>query len=78
MTDFEEFKPEDVASVLTLLGVFLTKDWDLEYLRGRLTEIYDREFVDKLLPYRSEDYFDLGYMESINDEELQKHGFHQN
>jgi len=52
MTGFEEYKVEDVASILTLLGTFLTRDWELEYLRGRLTEIYDLELVDKLLPFQ--------------------------
>lgn len=76
MTNFEEYTPIDVVSQVAMLSIFLTKDWALEYIRSRLTEVYDREFVDKLLPYQREHYFDLGWMETITDEELEEHGFY--
>ena len=75
-TGFEEFTIEDVAGMLTFFGNFLARDWDTEYLRGRLTEIYDRELVDRLLPFEKKNYFDLGNMETIKDHELEEFGFH--
>ena len=51
MAGFEDITPYDVASYLSLLTLFLSRDWCHEYLRSRLTEIYDREFVDRLLPF---------------------------
>ena len=52
MTGFEDITLEDITAQLMLLSIMMTKDWNLEYLRSRLTEIYDREFVDKLVPYQ--------------------------
>jgi penicillin amidase len=51
MTKFEEYTPEDTATLFIFMMQFLTKDWHQEFLRERLTEIYDRELVDKLLPF---------------------------
>jgi penicillin G amidase len=76
MTGFEEYEPIHALSQMSLLSVFLTKDFALEYLRSRLTEIYDRQLVDRLLPFQKEHYFDLGKMETISDDELVEHGFH--
>jgi hypothetical protein len=76
MTGFEEYKPIHVTGQIALLTLFLTKDFTLEYMRGRLTEIYDRELVDRLMPFKKEDYFELGKMETINDDELVDHGFY--
>jgi hypothetical protein len=42
MTHFEEFTPIDAAGLKAMLQLFLTRDWALEYIRARLTEIYDR------------------------------------
>lgn len=53
---------------------FLTKDWFLEYMRERLTEVYDREVVDKLMPFSKEHYFQMPGMETISDDELKKIG----
>ena len=36
---------------------FLSFDWFLELTRQRLTEIYDKELVDRMLPFKQEDYF---------------------
>jgi penicillin amidase len=77
MTHFEEFTPIDAAGLKAMLQLFLTRDWALEYIRARLTEIYDRQLVDQLLPYQPEHYFDLGNMHTISDEDMQKFGFHE-
>ena len=39
-----------------LLMFGITSDWYGELLRERLLEIYDKNFVDKLIPYRIEDF----------------------
>lgn len=36
---------------------FVSFDWFLEITRQRLTEIYDKELVDRMIPFRQEDYF---------------------
>ena len=36
---------------------FISFDWFLELTRQRLTEIYDKELVDRMIPFRQEDYF---------------------
>jgi hypothetical protein len=56
-TDFEPWTPFDTLSIIHLMTVFLSTDWYFELMRGRLTEIYDKDFIDKLLPIREEDYF---------------------
>jgi len=76
MTGFDKFTIDDVAGMIMFFRVFLTRDWDVEYLRGRLTEIYDREFVDRLLPFQKKHYFDTGNMETILDHELEQFGFY--
>lgn len=40
-----------------LMQYFLSFDWFLELTRQRLTEIYDKELVDRMLPFKQEDYF---------------------
>ena len=37
--------------------MFVSTDWFIELLRERLLEVYDKELVDRLLPYKKEDYF---------------------
>jgi len=66
-----------VGSMMVLLNIFLSKDWAIEYLRGRLTEIYDRELIDQLFPYKKQHYFNLDNMETIKDHELEEFGFHE-
>ena len=39
-------------------------------LRERLLEVYDFSLVEKIVPFRHENYFDLGLMMTISDEEL--------
>jgi acyl-homoserine lactone acylase PvdQ len=40
-----------------MLQYFLSFDWFLELTRQRLTEIYDKELVDRMLPFKQKDYF---------------------
>ena len=71
-TNFEEWTPKDSVSVEQLIILFVSTDWFIELLRERLLEVYDKELVDRLLPYKKEDYFYYPNMETITDEELQR------
>ena len=77
MTSFEDYTPLDVWSTNCLLAMFLTKDWHQEFLRERLTAIYDRELVDKLLPFQYENYYPLENMHTISDENLKIIGMYE-
>ena len=74
MTNFDVYTAEDCTALFIFMMQFLTKDWHQEFLRERLTEIYDRELVDKLIPFQREDYFPFENMETISDEDLKKIG----
>lgn len=56
-----------------LIQYFQTFDWSLELTRQRLTEIYDKELVDRMLPFKEEDYF-FNNTHVISDAELIKQG----
>jgi hypothetical protein len=71
---FEKYTAEDAMNFMAFMTSFVTKDWHQEYLRERLTEIYDRELVDQLIPFKKEHYFQLDNMETITDEDLKKVG----
>ena len=53
----EPWTPEDSVSMQVLMQYFLSFDWFLELTRQRLTEIYDKDLVDRMLPFKQEDYF---------------------
>ena len=52
--DFETFTPRDSVAIQYVLTMFISSDWFFEVTRSRLLEIYDRDFVDKLLPFSKE------------------------
>ena len=55
---------------------FCSTDWFAELLRERLLEVYDKELVDQILPYRKE-YFSDWLAElstTISDAELERIG----
>jgi acyl-homoserine lactone acylase PvdQ len=54
---FEPWRPEDSLTMQVLMQYFISFDWFLELTRQRLTEIYDKELVDRMLPFRQQDYF---------------------
>ena len=56
-TGFEDWTPKDSVSVEQLIILFVSTDWFIELLRERLLEVYDKPLVDRLLPYKKEDYF---------------------
>jgi hypothetical protein len=53
-TDFEPWKPQDSISIFVVLQYFISFDWFLELTRSKLTEIYDKEMVDRMMPYRED------------------------
>lgn len=75
-SDFEPWTPTDSLAMQNFMLYFLTKDWFFEYIRERLTEVYDRETVDKLMPFQKENYFQMPGMETITDEELKRIGLY--
>jgi hypothetical protein len=54
---FEPWTVEDSIGMQVLMQYFISFDWFLEMTRQRLTEIYDKELVDRMLPFKQEDYF---------------------
>ena len=54
----------------------ITSDWYGELLRERLLEVYDKELVDKLMPYRIEHFqeFQHKLISTVSDAELDRIG----
>jgi hypothetical protein len=51
--DFEPWTPSNSIEVMMILQYFVTADWYFEIVRERLTELYDKEFVDRMIPWRT-------------------------
>ena len=71
---FEPWTPKDSLSMQYMLIFGISSDWFGELLRERLLEIYDKEFVDKLLPFRMENFqeFQHDLITTISEEELSR------
>ncbi len=54
---FEPWTAQDSLTIQVLMQYFISFDWFLELTRQRLTEIYDKELVDRMLPFKQEDYY---------------------
>jgi len=54
---FEPWTPSDSVAIQYLMTMFISSDWFFELMRERMTEIYDKEFVDELLPFKKEHYY---------------------
>lgn len=52
--DFEPWEPLHSIAIQGLLQYFITFDWFMELVRSRLTEVYDKDFVDRLIPFRED------------------------
>lgn len=72
-TEFAPWTPYDSLSILVVLQYFISFDWFLELTRSRLTEIYDKDLVDRMMPFR-EDLLYYNNTHVINDEELKRMG----
>lgn len=48
----EPWTPEDSITQQVLIQYFLSFDWFFELTRQRLTEIYDKELVDRMMPFK--------------------------
>lgn len=73
--DFEIFTPRDSVAIQYVLTMFISSDWFFEVTRSRLLEIYDREFVDKLLPFSKEHLTKFkNDVQVISDQELERIG----
>lgn len=47
----EPWTPEDSVYLHYMMNLFVSTDWFFELMRERLTEIYDKSYVDKLMPF---------------------------
>jgi penicillin amidase len=79
--DFEEWKPIDTVTYWHLMVMFMSGDWFFELMRERLTEIYDRSLVEKMIPFRASEYFQYSTPDhiprtTVTDEELKKAGLY--
>lgn len=50
-TGFEPWTAKDSVSIQFLMTLFVSTDWFFELIRERLTEVYEKELVDRLMPY---------------------------
>ena len=78
MTDFEPWTVRDSISIEYMINVLISADWFSEMIRLRLLEVYDRDVVDQILPYKPEHIYGFGDKEAvpttISDDELTKIG----
>lgn len=74
MTSFEPWTVKDSISIEYLFNAMLSTDWFAEMLRLRLLEVYDRELVDQLLPFKDEHLFPFANATTISDDELAEMG----
>lgn len=81
-TEFEPWTPYHSVCILVVLEYYISFDWFLELTRSKLTEIYDKEMVDRMMPYNEDFlYFNNTYGNTgflllivISDEELKEMG----
>lgn len=76
---FEEWKPIDTVTFWHLMVSIMSGDWFFELMRERLTEIYDRSLVEKMIPFRASEYFQYSTPDhiprtTVTDEDLKKAG----
>eukprot|EP00347_Sterkiella_histriomuscorum_P009270 403341851 len=71
--NFEPWTVYDSLSVQVLLQYFVSFDWFLELTRSKLTEIYDKELVDKMLPFKEDNLY-FKNTNLISDEDLKDQG----
>ena len=70
MSSFEPWSVKDSLACASFYNALASTDWFAEMLRLRLLEVYDRELVDQILPFKPEHLFPFKNMETISDEEL--------
>jgi acyl-homoserine lactone acylase PvdQ len=56
-TSFEPWTVKDSVACEYLISAMASTDWFAEMLRLRLLEVYDRELVDQLIPFKPEHTF---------------------
>ena len=55
-SDFEPWTPRDSVAISYILANFVTSDWAFELTRTRLLEVFPRDFVNKIFPFRKQDF----------------------
>lgn len=66
---FEPWTVRDSVACQYLYNAFVSTDWFAEMLRVRLLEVYDKDLVDKILPFKPEDFYEFKNMQTIPDED---------
>ena len=75
-TSFHDWTVKDSVACQYLYNALASADWFAEMLRLRLLEVYDRELVDQLIPYKSEHTFKFDKSsETLTDFDLEQAGF---
>ena len=75
-SDFEEWREIDSVYIHYLMNLFVSTDWFFELMRERLTEIYDKDFVDRLMPFQREHLYQFDNHVHITDAELERIGLY--
>ena len=70
MSSFEPWSVRDSLACASFYNALASTDWFAEMLRLRLLEVYDRDLVDQILPFKPEHLIHFKNMETISDEEL--------
>ena len=74
MTSFEPWTVYDSLSCSYFLTFMGSTDWFVEMLRVRLLEVYDRDLVDQMIPFKPEHIYPFENVETITDADLAKIG----
>ena len=69
MTSFQPWTVKDSLSCEYLFNAMQSADWFAEMLRLRLLEIYDRDLVDQIIPFKPEHIFPNQNSQNIEDKD---------
>jgi len=72
MTSFETWTPFDSLAYGSFLEAVSSTDWYVEMLRVRMLEVYERDVVDQLFPFKPEHIYPFENVETITDADLAK------
>jgi len=59
-TSFEPWTVRDSVACQTVGNALVSVDWFAEMLRVRLLEVYDRDLVDQIIPFKPEHFYEFG------------------
>ena len=59
LTSFEPWTVKDSLAIEYFFSAVASTDWFAEMLRVRLLEVYDRDLVDQLIPFKPEHLYEF-------------------